>query len=489
MPHKWNSAGFTAIYPFDNNYMQTTICKGDVMKKSLLIFFLFLSIFAFADPIIYDDYGFILFQLNTSELLNVPVADHQLDEIAKKLMQQELNNGQIHIFGYTAKANNEIDDIELSAARARKIAAELQARGVPSVYFAPIEAKGSTSEWGNNSNEEEQRLNRRVTILVKHEETASILPVPSEYNVGVSTNNKTIEQENKKSFSFPWWILLIIVLIILIVLFVIFILPHISIGLSTGLSTIASMPLSILNLESANKILIPEKIKNTFQKINENKPPKKWKKVDYDNAEGILTRRGPNGEKLTYKMYISRKGERVIIGSDGVKYYVTKDNGIKPFNDVPEFISKSGRPVLGKGYVGKEYSDKVFYGEKIVYDGNGKLVRWEGPIFDNVSKFDVSLPKELLKKPEAEQYEYVYKKLREWIKDNPEEAIRRFGSENVEKLKNGDTVGNAGYLTIHHTEEVGKLQIFSREIHQEIHDDIDGKHAHTGGMELWGCGR
>jgi len=458
------------------------------MKKPIFVFFLFISIFSFADPIVYDDYGFILFKQNTSELSNVTVAVRQLDELADKLMQQKLIDGQIHIYGYTAKVDNKINEIELSTARAQKIAAELQARGVPSVLFAPIEAKGSTFEWGNNSNEAEQRLNRRVTVFVEHKEVASVLPIPSEDNFIVSSN-KIIEQNYKKPFNFPWWILLIIVLIILIVLFVIFILPHISTGLVTGLNTIASIPLSILNMESANNILIPDNIKKTFQNINENQPPKKWKSLDYDNTKGILTRRGPNGEKLTYKMYISRKGERVIVGSDGVKYYVTKDNCIKPFNDVPEFISKSGRPVFNKGYVGNEYSDKVFYGEKIVYDGNGKLVRWEGPIFDNVSKFEVSLPKEFLKKPEKDQYVEAYRQLREWIKNNPEEAIKRFGTENVEKLKKGDKIGNAGYLTFHHTEEVGILQIVNRAIHQEIHDDIDGKHAHTGGMELWGCGR
>jgi hypothetical protein len=301
------------------------------------------------------------------------------------------------------------------------------------------------------------------------------------------------EEKQNGIFKFPWLFLLIIFIILVGILigYLIFNYGGLIIGGVVNITSnfIPPVSMSISNIRNSNNIIIPNDIRKTFQNAQKGtRLSKKWKISKFDNTKGLLTRRGPNGEVISYDIFYSKKGEKVIFGSDGKKYYVKGDN-IRPFEDVPEFISKSGNPVINKGYAGKEYPDNVFYKEKIVYDADGKLVRWEGPIFDNVSKFEVTLPKGYLKETEQEQYVEAYRQLREWITNNPKAAIERFGAENAEMLKNGETIGNAGYHTWHHTEEVGQLQMVNRSIHQELHPEIDGKHAHTGGMEIWGAGR
>jgi len=455
------------------------------MKKVsfLLIILLFVSALSYSQT--ETEAANLFFPRNVSnKFVNEAEANKTLSQIAAEFLKNVSSGKSIKINAYAADTPNDFDPWTLSEERAAFVQNALVELGIDKKYIEAI-GKGATSVWGNNEYEEERQPNRRATIIVV--DNAPIIvdpprpPEPSKYKSGF---------DSKKILT----ILAVILALVLIALFVVFVLPHIGGPIIGSMATLVNAfvpPISMVisSIADSAKILIPNKVEKTFENVAKGtRLPREWKPSKFDNTKGLLTRHGPNGEHITYTMYISNKGEKVIIGSDGAKYYV-KGDSIKPFDDVPEFISKSGKPVINKGYAGTDYPDGVIYREKIVYDANGNRVRWEGPVFDNVSKFDITLPKEYLKLTEQEQYVEAYRQLREWISNNPKEAIKRFGAENAEKIKNGDTIGNAGYYTFHHSEEVGKLQVVSRTLHQELHPEIDGKHAHTGGMEIWGAGR
>jgi len=284
------------------------------------------------------------------------------------------------------------------------------------------------------------------------------------------------------------------------------------------------MPTRIANSAESVNILIPNNTRNVFRNIPDtNQLPRGWNKLDFDNSKGILTRSGPKGEPISYSMYISGNGDKVIVGSDGVQYYV-KGDIIKSFDDVPEFVTRSGNSTI-RGYTGSTTSDGVSYVQKIVYDSKDNLVRVEVPVFPGNIK--VSLPYEDFLKHEREQYRTADRLLVKMIKDNAdfaelvtrefgenaimlarsggqgslesiinqygqeasvwlsldtESAIRRFGQKAIEMLNKGESVGNIGYYSWHHLEDVGQLQLVSRTVHHPGNN-------HVGGYEIWGIGR
>ena len=109
------------------------------MRKSCCIILVLLAaFFSFADNNSQEDYGYLLFKANGELFLDSTLAAKQLDELAEELKKLQIQEGKIYISGYTSKFDNDIDDVELSEARARKITSELEFRGVPSRLFAPI---------------------------------------------------------------------------------------------------------------------------------------------------------------------------------------------------------------------------------------------------------------------------------------------------------------------------------------------------------------
>jgi hypothetical protein len=171
------------------------------MKKLCFSILFFLQGFLmFSEQI---DYGYILFQPNQSEFYVEPErVSRQLDELAEELKQLVLNDGQIHVSGYTAMVENDIDDITLSEARARKIIGELQGRGIPPSLFAQPLAKGSTFVWGANTSESERGPNRRVTLFVDKMDPPQVIVEEPPSDEPVS--------------SFPWWMLIVLLIIIVI---------------------------------------------------------------------------------------------------------------------------------------------------------------------------------------------------------------------------------------------------------------------------------
>jgi hypothetical protein len=140
--------------------------------------------------------------------------------MTKYLIKKNLGAGQIAVHGYAANVANDIDSMSLSKDRALFVISELQKRGLSRDLFADPEAYGSVDEWGNNADEENRSLNRRVRILVE-----GVIQTPA---IARSDEPKTepppVKREEpmqeeasiaESSFHFPWWLLLLLLLALL----------------------------------------------------------------------------------------------------------------------------------------------------------------------------------------------------------------------------------------------------------------------------------
>jgi hypothetical protein len=104
----------------------------------------------------------------------------------------------------------------------------------------------------------------------------------------------------------------------------------------------------------------------------------------------------------------------------------------------------------------------------IPFDSNGF------PIFD--SRYDISLPASMYKKPVIVQFEYATAQLAKEIDKNPALA-KIFSPKQIEQIRKGYKPEG---LTWHHHQSTGKLQLVDSKIHQ--------KTGHTGGTAIWGSG-
>ncbi len=82
----------------------------------------------------------------------------------------------------------------------------------------------------------------------------------------------------------------------------------------------------------------------------------------------------------------------------------------------------------------------------------------------------------MLKSSDKEQFNLCNQRLKEAV-ENDEELCKKFTSEQLEQIQNGDTPD--GY-TWHHDVEKGRMQLVDTETHQ--------KTGHTGGKSIWGGG-
>ena len=176
------------------------------MKKLFLIvacisFFGFVS---FADNGSEEEFDFLLFAPDSSNrFVNHAQEMIHLDNIARYLLNRDLDAGQIHVHGYAAAAKNDIDPGGLSFDRAIFIIAELQRRGVKPYLFADPVAHGEVEIWGANEDETGRNLNRRVRIMID----GVYLP---------SYAYLTPEGETLASGRFPWGFFLIILAFLLL---------------------------------------------------------------------------------------------------------------------------------------------------------------------------------------------------------------------------------------------------------------------------------
>jgi hypothetical protein len=113
-----------------------------------------------------NELGYILFAPDSTEFENYIEAKDLLDQYAKNISEISSKNKQIHINGYTAIFENDIDPVKLSYDRANIVLRELVTRGVPAERFDIAKGNGGTENWGNNTESEYRKPNRRVTISI-----------------------------------------------------------------------------------------------------------------------------------------------------------------------------------------------------------------------------------------------------------------------------------------------------------------------------------
>jgi hypothetical protein len=196
------------------------------MKKWYFIFFFFVfcCIGAFGNDDKQEEVDFLLFLPNSSNLF---VDEKQtfllLDNLAHYLSNKNLIPGQIVVCGYAAFAPNDIGDADLSRERAVFVINELQKRGVSKDLFSDPVGYGSVNLWGNNTDEDDRRFNRRVRVLLDGESplliTQEILNSEIETVIPASVYEGSITQEGipeKSSCKFPWWLLLALLILMLI---------------------------------------------------------------------------------------------------------------------------------------------------------------------------------------------------------------------------------------------------------------------------------
>jgi hypothetical protein len=203
------------------------------MKKLYFTFFLFVfcCIFVFGNNDVQEETDSLLFMPNSADrFVNGEQASIQLDNLARYLSNIKLVPGQIIVYGYAAYAPNDINSVDLSKERAVFVINELQKRGISRVLFAEPVGNGSVYLWGDNANENDRKLNRRVRILLRDEPSVNVVrenrnmimktSVPDFiYNRGFSVAKEPPKQQSAK---FPWWILVLLTLYLLFLFFLLF---------------------------------------------------------------------------------------------------------------------------------------------------------------------------------------------------------------------------------------------------------------------------
>jgi len=204
------------------------------MKKFYFIFIIYViycSIPVFGDNDKREELDFLLFKPNSgNRFANEEQAFIQLNKLALFLSNKNLNPGQIIVCGYAAYSPNDIKSVDLSRERALTVMEELQKRGVLKELFADPVGYGAVYLWGNNINENDRKLNRRVRILL---DGASPMPVTNEIitaeteTPGVAERNSIKEKpfapeymSKESNFKFPWWVIPVLVLFILLLLLI-----------------------------------------------------------------------------------------------------------------------------------------------------------------------------------------------------------------------------------------------------------------------------
>ena len=136
----------------------------------------------------------------------------------------------------------------------------------------------------------------------------------------------------------------------------------------------------------------------------------------------------------------------------------------------PRHISTINEGLEGQTYPGTnvEYRRRTF-------TLNGKKVEGVFPRFE--SKFDTTLPKDLLNASDTEQFKYCTQKLAKRIESDHKFAAQ-FTPRQIEQIKNGEP--RISGLTWHHNELPGRMQLINANVHNTC--------RHTGGRSIWGGG-
>ena len=180
------------------------------MKKGCLalVFLFVFGALAFGQE--HEEVDYLLFSPDSSdEFVDQDHARTQLDRLARYIRGRDLTSGQIAVYGYAAAANNDIDPMVLSRDRSLFVINELIRRGIPSHLFEEAVGHGEVDTWGDNEDETDRSLNRRVRILV-----AGTVVTPAVVEAAEPVEPPApVAQEPEKGATFPWWLLLLLLLL------------------------------------------------------------------------------------------------------------------------------------------------------------------------------------------------------------------------------------------------------------------------------------
>lgn len=144
-------------------------------------------------------------------------------------------------------------------------------------------------------------------------------------------------------------------------------------------------------------------------------------------------------------------------------------------NATSEVKSPRHISTINEGLEGQTYPGTNVKYRRRTFTLNGEKVEGVFPRFE--SKFDTTLPKDLLNAFDTEQFKYCTQKLAKRIESDPEFAAQ-FTPRQIEQIKNGEP--RISGLTWHHNELPGRMQLVNANVHNTC--------RHTGGRSIWGGG-
>lgn len=331
------------------------------MKKikvllSILLFFATCSVVFSQSTSETKEIGYIIFAPDTAIFENEVEAKILLDQYAKKINDIPSYDRQIHINGWTAIFDNDIDPIQLSTDRANVVLNELKLRGISEERLDIAKGNGGTSIFGNNNTPEERKLNRRVIISI---DEISVIQAKVE-PANVPSKLSEIPKPDRQAFKINWKKVLIAVLIIvavvaLVLLIVYVIIPAIGAGATAGAGA------GGVGVAKGAKNIFG-KIKNVFKSKPSNlkfrKPVdgvggkfvgKKWK-IDMNN----IPKSGNDPIKPMTQRNLIKLNNDLLNGSDGKKIpekllnRLKKEYGNILKKDKLDISFKNGEPNFSK---------------------------------------------------------------------------------------------------------------------------------------------
>ena len=192
----------------------------------VILFSLVFSLIAFGQTQDQEEIGFLLFEPNLSDKF----ADEAqtiiyLDNLANELKRREITEGQIHVYGYVADYQNDIDPVQLSHDRALFIIGELEKKGLPSAQFSNRTDFDPVGLWGDNLTEDGRKPNRRVRVvidpsmsIVMAESPEPLIPVVNKQGLDEANNEISSGETSSSGFGFPWWLPIPIIVLAIILI-------------------------------------------------------------------------------------------------------------------------------------------------------------------------------------------------------------------------------------------------------------------------------
>lgn len=161
--------------------------------------------------------------------------------------------------------------------------------------------------------------------------------------------------------------------------------------------------------------------------------------------------------------------------SDLTLHRLTTEVSNKLTTSVKEVKTPRHLSTINEGLEGQTYPGTNVEYRRRTFTVNGEKVEGVFPRFE--SKFDTTLPKNLLNASDTEQFKYCTQELTRRIETDPEFAAQ-FTPRQIEQIKNGEP--RISGLTWHHNEVPGRMQLVNADVHNTC--------RHTGGRSIWGGG-